>query len=779
MNDNRTAGDIPAIEDALVSERRGFSLIWMLPLLAALLGVWLIWRSVADAGIGVTLTFADGAGIVPGQTSLRYAGITIGSVTRMELQEDLAGVVVTLEVDRSAEPLLREQTVFWLVKPQVSLAGITGLETLVSGNYITLRPGDGEPRTQFTALAEAPGADADGAGLLLALTAEDLGSLSVGSPVSYQQVEVGAVQDYSLRQDGKGVDIQILIKPEHRQLVNSNSRFWNASGLDIRGGLRGFEVQTGSLMSILRGGIMFSSPSEGEPVASGTRFQLYADHRRAAAGIEVQLKIAEPDGIQAGQTEIRYRGFRLGRIESLKLNPDDPYDGAVAIARLTPETEAYLRSDAHFWIVRPRLSIDGVSGLDALLGGPYIELAPGRSDQPQRSFELLDQPPPLSDTAPGLQLWLRTESLGSLARGAAIYYRRIKVGTVQDFALRNDGEGIDVRIHIDEQYARLVSERSRFWNASGFDISGGLDGIRIRAESMAAILAGGVAFSTVPGGIAVEDGHTFNLYPSRDEAEQRGTFIDLYLHSGEGLKVGSALRYQGVKVGEITRLNLAADLGGVIAQIRLDQQAESIAREGSRFWVARPELGLLETRNLDTLIGGSYLVVSPGHGVPTLQFAALNEAPIAEAERGLPILLQAPRLGSIRRGLKVYYRDVPVGVVAGYRLADPADSVEIELRIEPRYASLVRAGSRFFSTSGIQVDAGLFRGVRIDAASIETLIAGGIGFATPQDDTGAVAPYSRFRLHPQADPSWLEWQPGLSLAAPAGETPNGASIPPP
>src|SRR5690606_21973665 len=119
--------------------------------------------------------------------------------------------------------------------------------------------------------------------------------------------------------------------------------------------------------------------------------------------------------------EIRYRGFRLGRIESLKLNPDDPYDGAVAIARLTPETEAYLRSDAHFWIVRPRLSIDGVSGLDALLGGPYIELAPGRSDQPQRSFELLDQPPPLSDTAPGLQLWLRTESLGSLARGAAIY----------------------------------------------------------------------------------------------------------------------------------------------------------------------------------------------------------------------------------------------------------------------------------------------------------------------------------------------------------------------
>lgn len=757
------------VEDAVISEHRGISLIWLLPVLAALVGAWLIWRSLSEAGIVATIEFDDGAGIVPGKTEVRYEGIAIGNVTQMELQADLSGVVVTVEFNHSAEPLLREDTKIWLVKPQVSLAGITGLETLVSGNYITLRPGKGEASNRFKALSDPPAQDETEKGLRLQLRAEDLGSLSAGAPVYYKKVEVGHIESYDLDEQGKGVLINTFIAPEYRHLINGNSRFWNASGISFSGGIRGFEVNTGPLMSILRGGIMFDSPGPGPEVKNNDEFRLFPDYRSAAAGIELTLILPDPEGIQAGQTEIRYRGFKVGRIRRLELDTEDPRRGAIAKVVMSPQAEPYLLSDSHFWVVRPRLSAEGVSGLDALLGGAYIEMELGINGKPQSQFTLLDQPPPVSADAPGLQLWLRTDSLGSLTRGASVYYRRIRVGSVQDFTLRQDGAAIDVQLHIQPEYAHLVTDRARFWNASGIEISGGLDGIRVHAESLAAILAGGVAFSTQPGGKSVSDGHRFNLYGNRDAAEQRGVFIDIYLRSGDGLKVGSPLKYQGVKVGEVIDLQLTSDLGGVVAQVRLDQQSEAIAREGSRFWVVSPALGLLETRNLDTLIGGSYLSVAPGHGGPALQFAGLPEAPLGGADSGLPIVLETADLGSIRRGLKVFYRGIEVGVVTGTRLANPADKVEIQLRIAPRYAPLVHEHSRFFNLSGIHVDAGLFRGLKIDSASLETLVAGGIGFATPEG-TAAGSPAhanQRFTLHAQAAPAWLQWQPGLRLDGPA------------
>jgi len=757
-----TEPPVSGVGTALVSPRRATALIWLLPVAAALLGVWLIWRSLADASIAVTLSFDDGAGITPGQTPVRYAGITVGHVSDMSLQEDLTGVEVTLAINRSAEPLLREQTRFWLVRPQVSLAGITGLETLVSGNYIALRPGEGPPRTRFQALTEEPRPDASGPGLHLVLTADSLGSLTVGAPVFYKQVEVGSVQNHALRRDGSGVDIHVLVEPEYRDLVNRSSRFWNASGVNIRGGLRGFEVQTGSLLSLLRGGILFHTPDEGaEPVLSGTEFELFRDHRQAAAGLQVELKVPEPDGIQAGRTEIRYRGYRLGRIDRLTLDPEDPTRGAVATARLSPEAESYLLDDAHFWVVRPRLSLEGVSGLDALLGGPYIELSPGREGQPRRSFVLAQQPPP-EGTEGGLLLRLKSPSLGSLNRGSPVYYRQFQVGRVQDVLLEREGSGVEVRVLSDEEHAHLVSSRSRFWNASGVDVSGGLDGIQLRTESLMALLAGGIAFSTAEGGEAVANQHRFSLHSSRSEAEQQGVLVDLYLPSARGLKVGSPLRYQGIDVGAITELELAPDSGGVVARLRIDREPDRIARQDSRFWVVQPRLGLLETRNLDTLVGGAYLAVDPGRGPAGRRFTALADAPVDAGTEGMPVILEAPRLGTIRRGLKVYYRDVPVGVVAGHRLANPADRVEIELRIDPEHAHLVRRDSRFFSVSGVQVDAGLFRGVRVDVGSVEALFSGGIGFASPSGDTPPAEPGARFPLAPRAEPGWLEWEPGLS-----------------
>ena len=177
---------------AKVRPASNWSAIWVLPLIALLIGGWLGWQAYSTAGIEIQVIFPSGEGIQAGKTEVIYKGMSIGKVTALALDHSAEnrGVIATLEMNKEVEPQLRSNTRFWLVKPHVSLAGITGLETLVSGNYIAVSPGDGEPSLAFQALPEAPPLADDQPGLHLTLKAERLGSLNRDSPVFYKQLQV-------------------------------------------------------------------------------------------------------------------------------------------------------------------------------------------------------------------------------------------------------------------------------------------------------------------------------------------------------------------------------------------------------------------------------------------------------------------------------------------------------------------------------------------------------------------------------------------------------------
>ena len=751
-----------------------WSAIWVLPLLALAIGGWLGWRAYSQAGIEIQVLFANGSGIQVGKTEVIFKGIAIGKVTELTLDRsgERRGVIATLEMDKETEPHLLSGTRFWLVKPSVTLAGITGLETLVSGNYIAVSPGEGEPTRKYTALPEAPPLADDVPGLHLTLKAERLGSLSRDSPVFYKQIQVGRVKSYVLGEDQSTVEVKLFIEPQYASLVRKHTRFWNASGVSIDAGLSGVKVRTESLASIVAGGIAFATPEhrkDSPATDPSISFRLYEDYDAAQAGIRVSLKLHDFEGLEPGRTPVMYKGIQVGHMKTFKVDAD--LGGTQVELMLDPRTEDYLVEGTDFWVVRPSISLAGITGLEALVKGNYIAIRPGESgNPPRREFEARAKAPPLDLGAPGLHLVLFSDALGSMEVGSPILYRQVKVGSVQSFQLSRDDSQVVLGVHIEPEYSHLVNTSSRFWNASGITLKGGLSGVEVKSESLQTLLAGGIAFETPQPQAARSDRRVqrFTLYANRESALQSGQQISIRVSNGDGLQPGTAIRYKGLEVGTVESMSLTDDLQGVVLGARITQAAERIVREGTQFWVVKPELSLTRAANLGTLVSGQYLEVQPSaqKGARRTEFTALASPPNqAVREEGLRLVLSAPRRGSIKPGVIVSYREVPVGKVVDFELGPTSDRVLIHVLIEPRYAPLVRSGSRFWNASGIGVDAGLFKGVKVRTESLEALLEGGVAFATPNNPEmgGPAQPGQTFALFDEPQDVWMQWAPKIVL----------------
>ncbi|NMZ69563.1 Paraquat-inducible protein B [Pseudomonas peli] len=751
-----------------------WSAIWVLPLIALLIGGWLGWRAYNEAGIEIQVTFETGEGLQAGKTEVIYKGMSIGKLTAMELDDsgERRGVRATLEMDKRVEHQLLSNTRFWLVKPSVSLAGITGLETLVSGNYIAASPGDGEPTRKFTALNEPPPLADTAPGLHLTLKAERLGSLNRDSPVFYKQIQVGRVKSYALLEDQNQVEVKVFIQPEFASLVRKHTRFWNASGVSIDAGLSGVKVRTESLASIVAGGIAFATPEhrkDSPPTDPSLPFRLYEDFDTAQAGIRVNLTLHEFDGLEPGRTPVMYKGIQVGHMKTFKI--DDDLSGARVELMLDPRTEDYLVEGTDFWVVKPSISLAGITGLEALVKGNYIAIRPGeKGGAPSRDFAARPKAPPLDLAAPGLHLVLFSEVRGSLEIGSPVLFKQLKVGSVQSYQLSRDNKQVAFGVHIEPEYTHLVNNSTRFWNASGITLKGGLSGVEVKSESLQTLLAGGISFETPDPKAAKNDKRVqrFNLYSSQEQALEKGVALTIRVPRGDGLNPGTAIRYKGLDVGKVERIELTDDLQAVILHARVTQAAQQIARVGTQFWVVKPEVSLTRAANLETLVTGQYIEVQPAaqKAALKLDFTAAEAPPKASVrEQGLRLVLSAARRGSIKPGVVVSYREVPVGKVTDFELGPTSDRVLIHVLIEPRYAPLVRTGSRFWNASGIGVDAGLFSGVKVRTESLEALLEGGIAFASPDNPQmgGPAQVGQTFALHDEVKEEWLRWAPKIAL----------------
>lgn len=235
--------------------------IWIIPILALVVGIGLGVKVMLERGPTITIAFKSGEGLEAGKTNVKYKDVIIGVVKNVELSDDHRAVLATVQMDRNASDFLREDTHFWIVKPRITASGVSGLSTLFGGSYIAADLGLSKTtRDQFVALEVPPILTRDVPGRKYILRAPNLGSHDIGTPVYFRRLNVGEVVAYDLDDDGKGVSIEIFIHAPYDKYVKENTRFWNASGIDVSVSAAGINVQTESLISVLAGGIAFEAP---------------------------------------------------------------------------------------------------------------------------------------------------------------------------------------------------------------------------------------------------------------------------------------------------------------------------------------------------------------------------------------------------------------------------------------------------------------------------------------------------------------------------------------
>ncbi|HJV65446.1 MAG TPA: MlaD family protein [Geomonas sp.] len=251
-------------------------LFWVAPIAAAALVAFFVYQEVIRKGPTLTIYFSDAANLQAGNAHLKYRGVEIGDVEKVILTDDQRMAKVTVALKRSGESVAKEGSVFWIVQPHVGLSEIKGLGTVVSGDYIEVRPGPGKERTRFVGLSEPPPPEPEKKGLRVILVSERLGSVKKHAPVMYRGVQVGEVWDARLGPDSQVIYIEVNIEQQYAPLVRMNSRFWNAGGLNVNIGFSGVDISAQSAQALLTGGIDFATPDTREKEAiPDTAFRLY------------------------------------------------------------------------------------------------------------------------------------------------------------------------------------------------------------------------------------------------------------------------------------------------------------------------------------------------------------------------------------------------------------------------------------------------------------------------------------------------------------------------
>jgi len=319
---------------AAPKSRTRIQFVWLVPLIAILIGAWLAGKAIFDRGPTITITFDTAEGLEAGKTKLKYKNVDVGLVKTVELSQDTKSVIVTAELPKQAEPYLRDDTRFWMVRARISGGTVTGLGTLLSGSYIGVDIGKaGKPRRDFVGLRQPPTFTSDTPGREFVLHTDNIGSLDVGSPVYFRRLQAGQVTGYELDKDGKAVTINVFVNSPYDKFVNGDTRFWQSSGLDVSLDANGVKIDTQSIVSILIGGLVFETPlesAESPPATAKAQFHLFAN--RAAA-----LKNPETDVIQAVMrfnesvlglavgAPIDFRGINLGTITQISAEYDDAH----------------------------------------------------------------------------------------------------------------------------------------------------------------------------------------------------------------------------------------------------------------------------------------------------------------------------------------------------------------------------------------------------------------------------------------------------------------------
>jgi len=311
----------------IIKQSNGFSLVWLIPLLTLLIGGWLVIKTLAEQGSKITITFQTANGIQAGKTQIRYKNVQLGMVNSIAFSKDLSQVILSAEMQPDTDKFLRRDTSFWVIRPRLSLSGVSGLDTLVSGAYIEIAPGQGAAQSHYVGLEEPPVVDTDLPGKEILLLTHNLRSIGPGSPIYYQGIQAGEVSRFELGNDRRSVFIYAFIHSPYDELVQGNTRFWNVSGLDVTMDSDGLKVRTESLKSLMFGGISFETPINKEAIKDDMESLVFTLHdnydniKEQAFSKKLRFVMyfnSSVRGLNIG-APVEFKGIKIGSVVDVRL----------------------------------------------------------------------------------------------------------------------------------------------------------------------------------------------------------------------------------------------------------------------------------------------------------------------------------------------------------------------------------------------------------------------------------------------------------------------------
>ncbi|MGO4916605.1 PqiB family protein [Pseudogemmobacter sp. W21_MBD1_M6] len=322
------------------------SVVWLVPLLALVISMFVAWQSYSDRGVAITIQFENGAGVEAGKTRLKYRDVEIGMVESVSFSNDIKHVIVTARVDETVVPYMDEDAQFWIARPRVTAQGISGLDTVLAGAYIegSWNAEAGRPMTVFTGVEIPPLVRPGAKGKQIKLRAPTGGSISVGSPILYRGVKVGQIETVNLSELGDSVVVDAFVDAPYDRLISTASRFWNLSGFSLKLDTSGVSLDVNSLASLVQGGLGFDTVySGGFAISEKQVFDIFDDEETARASIfnrrlaaATRLSIifeGNVRGLNAGSA-VEFGGVRVGEVDSITTSVEDVVDGALADVRL-------------------------------------------------------------------------------------------------------------------------------------------------------------------------------------------------------------------------------------------------------------------------------------------------------------------------------------------------------------------------------------------------------------------------------------------------------------